>query len=183
MSVRGHEHQSAGGALPRTESSAIRAGRGPWALALALLVTACGLEIPAAQPQQQTTEDTGVGSGDTRQDVAADDDQQSTPTCQCGAPFCKTEGLCKASQPVCEQGEDGTCAWNCDYPASYVEAEGDADCDGEDNDCDGVTDDIPDRASDSLNCGQGVCAGAPSRCMAGSWVCEEAGVAGFEPTE
>ncbi len=153
-------------------------------IALAAVLSACSLTIPAATPATETesdTPDTQGGSEEVVDDVV--EDTASTPTCQCGAPFCRTEGLCKASKPVCEQGTDGTCAWNCDYPANFVEAEGDTDCDGEDNDCDGVIDDVAPRASDPITCSLGVCESAPSRCVAGAWVCEDAAVPGRETEE
>ncbi|MBT9556052.1 MAG: hypothetical protein IV100_08495 [Myxococcales bacterium] len=160
------------------------------ALSLCLVVglsSSCSLEITPKSPSPSPVDATGdtgaTDSTDVSLDVETTDDGPVVPSCQCGAPFCRTEGICRASQPTCVQNEDGTCQWDCGYPEGWVEAETDAHCDDEDNDCDGVTDDVPDRTSDAENCASGVCQGTGSRCEKGSWVCDMPSSSDYELVE
>ncbi len=60
---------------------------------------------------------------------------------------CLPDGVCAGTRPACDDG-----AWVCAYPAIH-EADGEASCDGLDNDCDGAADEDFDRQSDPDNCG------------------------------
>lgn len=156
-------------------------------LLLACLLSSCSLEINPKSASSTTDEDSGATDStdatDGSQDVETTDDGPVAPSCQCGGPFCRTEGICRATSPTCVQNDDGTCQWACDYPAEWVEAETDSLCDNEDNDCDGVTDDVPVRTADAENCAAGVCQGTGSRCEKGSWVCDMPSSSDYELEE
>jgi hypothetical protein len=49
---------------------------------------------------------------------------------------CLSAGVCAGTRPTC----GGETLWSCPYPDEHRELEGAADCDGLDNDCDGITD-------------------------------------------
>ncbi|MFT5431625.1 MAG: hypothetical protein ACI9OJ_002322, partial [Myxococcota bacterium] len=126
----------------------------------------------------QTVEDTGVGDVDGTDatdgtGVEVDATAGTGGELNCALPYpCKTEGICDGIVPTCKALDDGSFAWNCNHPDGYVENEGVDDCNGIDDDCDGATDDIADQDSDPVNCTEGVCANAPSRCLNGGWVCQ-----------
>ncbi len=77
---------------------------------------------------------------------------------------CQTLGVCAGTEAVC----GGVSGWVCPYPDGY-EAE-EVSCDGDDNDCDGETDENLVPAEACL--GLGVCAGTQPQCKGASgWVC------------
>ena len=96
---------------------------------------------------------------------------------------CETQkGVCGAGtvQKVCKDSK-----MQCSYAtiAGYEASE--VSCDGKDNDCDGVVDNLaPGTAPAKSPCGSaGVCAAGKSKCDSGLWKCDYAGIVGYEPFE
>ncbi|MBM4319322.1 MAG: hypothetical protein FJ125_05010, partial [Deltaproteobacteria bacterium] len=92
-------------------------------------------------------------------------------------PGCAGAGVCAGGVPVC----GGEAGWGCSRPAGWEETE--ASCDGEDNDCDGLTDE--ELALRPAVRQEGVCRGQVQRC-AGRQGWQEpdyAAVPGYEEVE
>jgi hypothetical protein len=85
-----------------------------------------------------------------------------TRPCYTGPSGSLGVGICHAGTQTCVDGYWGPCLGD-----QTPEAE---DCDGQDNDCDGITDNnlLP------FDCPltHGVCAVATSQCLSGSWICD-----------
>jgi formylglycine-generating enzyme required for sulfatase activity len=100
-----------------------------------------------------------------------------------GAPDCLELGVCAAAKPaaVCVQG-----AWACNYGGvALFEASTELSCDGQDNDCDGQTDEdfaLATGTPMAAACGLGACAGGKVVCAASGKgaVCDGAAKAGPE---
>ena len=90
---------------------------------------------------------------------------------------CLSEGVCQGTQPQCV----GAQGWSCMYPALYLEGP-ESVCDGFDNDCNGLIDDVAAGCQCELGqqqgCGsdEGECVSSTQTCGAdGTWgVCEGA---------
>ena len=100
-----------------------------------------------------------------------------------GAP-CDGTGECGPGVVACSTVTGlTTCSTNPDGPASGAKAEV---CNGKDDDCDGVTDPLPDVLAEAC-LGPGVCGaggGTPQACTDGALVCDFSAVSGYEgPTE
>ena len=102
---------------------------------------------------------------------------------------CKSAGVCATGvQQVCKGGEA-----TCDYSGVTGFEALEQSCDGQDNDCDGVTDNLagtnlPIQSSDASTCATtGVCAGKSAvifrRCEAGQFVCDYQAVPFHETPE
>ena len=128
-----------------------------------------------ALPADATPADATPVDADTAPDIAVPD-QGPPPECQpgeerpcyTGAPEHLDVGRCRPGVQTCESGSWGRCLDQL-FPAEEV-------CDGQDNDCDGDTDeslfrpcfDGPDDAF------RGLCSGGLSTCQAGAWgLCED----------
>ncbi|MBN2497247.1 MAG: hypothetical protein JXR96_21825 [Deltaproteobacteria bacterium] len=81
------------------------------------------------------------------------------------------EGLCPA-EGICAVGTTAACrdgSWTCDLPPGYEEPE--RSCDGQDNDCDGLTDEELSVFPPGTCIETGVCTAATAQCVDGGWVC------------
>ncbi|HJL46838.1 MAG TPA: MopE-related protein, partial [Polyangiaceae bacterium LLY-WYZ-15_(1-7)] len=77
--------------------------------------------------------------------------------------FCFNRGVCAGTTASC----GGAAGWQCAYPGTFEDSE--TRCDGEDNDCDGATDETYPLAGTSCSVGTGACRGV------GSYVCNADG--------
>ena len=92
---------------------------------------------------------------------------------------CDGVGACGPGLVECAPSRTAvTCSTNPLGSTSEATAE---QCNGQDDDCDGATDEAGDLDSDDSDCGSGgVCAGLSiARCSQGAWVCDTAGIPGF----
>ncbi len=79
----------------------------------------------------------------------------------------KQRGVCQGKLQRCVEGEWQACVSE-DYGDDYEEGI-ETRCDSLDNNCDGSVDNIPDDLKQVCEKQQGVCAGAFSKCLEGSW--------------
>jgi len=87
--------------------------------------------------------------------------------------LCPQSGVCAGGvEPVCRGG-----GWTCSFPPEYEADE--VSCDGEDNDCDGATDEGLSDAPAGTCIEAGICAQVVTPCVAGQWECHYP--AGYEP--
>jgi len=88
------------------------------------------------------------------------------PTCYTGPPrTCATQsciGLCQKGHQACEDNIWSTTCYDEVVPAEES-------CDGEDNDCNGQIDDVPEARRALCDKQVGVCTGARKRCELGTW--------------
>ena len=94
---------------------------------------------------------------------------------------CATVGVCAGEVPIvsCEAG-----AWTCDFSAVPTFEVKESTCDGQDNDCDGETDEDLGSVFDPTCAKAGVCAaGAPRACLDGVSSCDYAALVGYESPE
>jgi len=121
-------------------------------------------------PTDYEAEESSCDGKDNDCDGEADEGCACTPDAQiaCGTDV----GICEAGVQRCESGTFGPCRGG--VPPE-VEV-----CNGQDDDCDGVTDEGLFPPDDARCKDAGVCAGGPSLCNAGQWVCA---AEGLEPAE
>ncbi len=98
-----------------------------------------------------------------------------------GAP-CDGVGACGKGTVVCATTGVATCSTNADAPGSQAVKET---CNGQDDDCDGLTDESTEVLLDVAAClGPGVCqnaGGVPKACTDGVLTCDRSAVSGYEP--
>ncbi|MEZ4265951.1 MAG: MopE-related protein [Myxococcota bacterium] len=130
-----------------------------------------GAVVDTCVAGQQTDTDATCDGVDDDCDSQTDEDYAAVPT-SCGVGACATAGAtsCSGGQVI-------------DSCAPLVAEADDATCNGQDDDCDGATDE--DYVSLTTSCGQGACAGAgATSCTAGGVVVDScvAGTAGSSDT-
>jgi len=93
-------------------------------------------------------------------------DADPPPSCYTGpadtCPPLGCRGVCQKGEQRCEDMAWSTTCYGEVTPTDEL-------CDGDDNDCNGVIDDIPDGSGEFCEKTAGVCAGCRKRCEAGAW--------------
>jgi hypothetical protein len=140
------------------------------------------VKVPNDSKGKPLTAPLGYNKADTTCDALDNDcdgrtDEEATAT----AASCPAVGVCAgkvASGAICLSGK-----WKCDFAADPAFEASETTCDGQDNDCDGQTDEnVVPKATDCKR--QGVCAslGEPV-CTAGAWDCGYSAATDFEEAE
>jgi hypothetical protein len=142
---------------------------------------ACGLDAGACRPGMQACLD-GVwgpcegettGSEETCNGRDDDCDGLTDDNLDAIRPDCPlTEGLCAGAQASCRGADGWSPCGPLEYGERWVADEGDADCDGLDNDCDGQTDEgcaCPPAGEQSCGLDVGECRPGRQLCERGVW--------------
>ncbi|MCB9739923.1 MAG: hypothetical protein H6747_11685 [Deltaproteobacteria bacterium] len=124
--------------------------------------------------------DTADADADCLPDVDDRKDGTVATPAELAAAGCRLGVCALAAAARCEAG-----VVLCEPPADAGhEPDGETSCDGQDNDCDGLTDEELDGLAGPVCGDQGVCSsGAAARCVGGQWLCNLALLPGWESVE